>query len=161
MNKGLKQVSSKPSVFDSQPKKPRQSDFDIQIKEREANENSYKSEMRKLVLDFSSAMDNKTLAENKTVISKSFEKELMEKFITLAQKINSDENEPEGMGSLGLITVLIATCFSIRDKLNLQEYNSVFKFKALNEKIKELLLKNEELEKEIISLKNKDGNADA
>lgn len=129
---GLKNVSSQKSIFDSMPKKPTQNDLDTKVKGIQERDSSYKSRAADLVLQFKKAMDDKTLTENKNIFSKELEKEVLGKMIQLAVEINNDVNEPEGMGSLSWITLLLKTCFSQRDKVNNLEYKITKLEKTLN-----------------------------
>lgn len=67
-------------------------------------------------------MSDKTLAQNRNFYQNSAQTDLLGDMVKLAIEINNDPNEQEGMGSLGWIVLLLRTCFSQRDKINLLEY---------------------------------------
>lgn len=119
---GLKNVSSQKSIFDSMPKKPTQNELDIKVKKMQEKDSSYKSRTSELALQFKKALDDKTLVQNKNVFAHELEKEILGKMIQLAVEINNDINEPDSMGSLSWITLLLKTCFNQRDKINNLEY---------------------------------------
>jgi len=67
-------------------------------------------------------LDNKTITDNKTFLAESKEKEIIGKLINYAVKINTDQNELEGMGSVALITLLLKCVIKMRDRYNDIEY---------------------------------------
>lgn len=72
---------------------------------------------------FIEMMRDKTLVENKGPIQQSLEKELLGKLITFAIELNNDNDEPQdGMGSVGLLTLMFRSALLMRDKYNLLEF---------------------------------------
>jgi|ERR1017187_4609528 hypothetical protein len=120
---GLKKVSSQKSVFDSMPKKPGPEDFERQVQEAQQRQSTFKTRASDLVVQFNKAMTDKTLRSNKNPFQNEVEKELLLKMVQLAQEINSDPNEREGEGSLSWIIILLKTCFSQRDRINMLEFS--------------------------------------
>lgn len=118
----LKQVSSQKSMFDGAPKKPTPQEFQQQVHAVAEKSNSYKVRASKLAQDFGKLMQDKTLPQNKSLISQEAEKEVLSNMIQLAMEINNDLNEQDGMGSLGWIALLFRTCLVQRDRLNVAEY---------------------------------------
>jgi hypothetical protein len=118
----LKKVSSQPSMFDSQPKKMTQEEFNKKALEVNNTSSDYKKRAAELALKYKKAMEDKTLPQNKSIFSNEFEHELISDMIKLAIDINNDPNEKEGMGSLSWITVLLKSSFSQRDRINQLEY---------------------------------------
>lgn len=120
---GLKKVSSQKSIFDSMPKKPSQEDLDAKVAAAQKRASNHKVKAMELASQFNKAMADKTLPQNRNMFQKEVEKELLGKMVQLAVDINGDPNEQyDGMGSLGWITLLLRTCFGQRDKINLLEY---------------------------------------
>lgn len=119
---GLKNVSTQKSIFDSMPKKPSQEDLDSKVKVIQERASHYKAKAADLATQFNKAMADKTLAQNRNSFQTSVEKELLGQMVQLAIDINTDPVEKEGMGSLSWIVLLLKTCFSQRDKINLLEY---------------------------------------
>jgi hypothetical protein len=75
-------------------------------------------------------MDDKTLAQNKTVFMIDLEREVLSKMVDLAVTINNDELENEGMGSIMWIVTLLKNSFKQRNKINELEYE-IFQLKKL------------------------------
>jgi hypothetical protein len=119
---GLRKVSSQKSIFDSQPKKPTQAEFQQQVQQVQERASSYKTRASDLAIQFNKAMADKTLPQNRNLFQQDLELDLLRNMVRLAQEVNNDPNEKEGEGSLSWITVLLKTCFHQRDKLNKLEY---------------------------------------
>jgi hypothetical protein len=115
-------ISDGKSLFDNQPKQPSTSDFLNRASEINGKMNDYKSRAAELAAQFKKMISDKTLPQNKTVISRDIEREVLVKMMQLASEINNDENEEEGMGSLGWIALLFNTSVSNRDRCNVMEY---------------------------------------
>jgi hypothetical protein len=120
---GLKKVSSQKSVFENMPKKPGPEDFERQVQEVQQRQSTYKTRAADLVVQFNKAMTDKTLRSNKNPFQQEVEKELLRNMVQLAQEVNSDPNEREGEGSLSWIIILLKTCFSQRDRINMLEFS--------------------------------------
>jgi hypothetical protein len=119
---GIKNASTKKSMFDSLPKKPNQQDFEKKVQATQQQMATYKQKASELAIQFKKTIDDKTLPENKNIFSLEIEKELLGKMVQLAAEINNDPNEQEGMGSLSWITLLLKTNFAQRDRINILEY---------------------------------------
>jgi hypothetical protein len=119
---GLKKVSTQQSIFDSMPKKPSQEDLDSRVRRAINQSTDYKQRAAELALQFKKSVEDRTIPENKTPFQREIEKELLIKMMQLAIEINNDDNEDEGMGSLGWIALLMRTAFMQRDKINRMEY---------------------------------------
>lgn len=120
---GLKKVSSQKSIFDSMPKKPTQAEFEDKVHAVQERMSNNKKQASDLASQFIKIMTDKTLKENKSPFALDMEKEVLTNMISLAVQINSDPNEQyDGMGSLGWITLLLKTCLSQRDRINRLEY---------------------------------------
>ncbi len=68
---------------------------------------------------------------------------LIAKIVDIAVKLNNDENEMEGMGSVGISILLFRAALQHRDKINKLEYNAIQtdkKIKSLTEKLELLLV---------------------
>lgn len=88
-----------------------------------------------LVQQFWSLIKDETLASTKGPMKKSFEKEIVSKLLNFASEMNNDEKEPEGAGSVAIITLLLKTVLYLRDS------NNDFKYRLseLERKIQKLL----------------------
>lgn len=121
VKKSLK-VEGKKSMFEDKPKKPSQQALEAKVKQIGDTQNSYKKRAQEYVAEYKKVLEDKTLAKNKNVFSQDLEKELLSNMISLAVEINNDENEYEGMGSLGWITILFKNVLHFRDRCNELEY---------------------------------------
>ena len=105
---GLKQVSSQKSIFDKEKEsKPTQEQFEKKVEEINKKLNDYKSRAAELALSYKKLILDKTLSQNKNIFADEVEKETLSKMVGLAVEINTDENEQEGMGTLGWVTLLL------------------------------------------------------
>lgn len=127
---GLKNVSSQKSMFDNRPRKQTQQEFDQRVKNVEEIKSGYKAQTADLGVAFNKLMADKTLPENKNILSQDMEREVLVRMVRLAEAINNDPaEEKDGNGSLSWVALLLKTCLNQRDKLNQQEYE-FSKFKS-------------------------------
>jgi hypothetical protein len=120
---GLKKKAGQKSMFEGKPKPQTPQEFQQKVEVVEEKKSGYKSRAADLFLQFSKAMADKTLPDNRNIFNLETEKEMLQQMIQLAVEINNDPNEQEGMGSLTWITCLFKTCLTQRDKINLLEFN--------------------------------------
>jgi hypothetical protein len=118
---GIKAQSQK-SIFDGQPKKPTEQQFQQQVAQMEAANSLLKQQAIEMAEKFRNLIKDKTLDKNKNSFMRDYEKEVIGQMISWSEAANSDETEPEGAGNLGLISLLIRTCFYQRDRINELEY---------------------------------------
>ena len=122
-----------------------QSVFKDSIRDNEANQNfdgkadraflkneSYKQKGYDLAIRFRKLIEDQTLRQNKTELSNKIEKDVLTELVKLAVDMNKDENQEEGMGSMGVIIILLRTCLAQRDQINELSY----KFDQLSKEIK-------------------------
>ena len=83
----------------------------------------YLAEAYNLGKQYGSLLDDKTITENKNFLNESREKEIIGQLIEYAVRVNIDEVENEGMGSVTLITLLLKSMIKMRDRYNDIEYN--------------------------------------
>lgn len=93
----------------------------------------YKDRAADLAGSFKKILEDKTLIQNKNIFSNDLERELISKLVHLAIDMNTDENEVEGMGSVGIIALLLKTSLILRDRLNSAEYRCVLLENRLKE----------------------------
>lgn len=110
------------SMFDNQPRRPTQQEFQQKVQESQEALANYKKRAAELFVRFQQALKDKTLAQNRNIFNTETEKEMLQSLLTLATEINNDANEQEGMGSMTLITLLLKTCLAQRDRLNELEF---------------------------------------
>ncbi len=119
---GVKPPKSK-SIFDNKPKPPSKEDSERRATAANNQLNSYNNRAFELAMAFKKALEDKTLPQNRTVIGVELEKELLGNLGQLAVDMNTDEHEVEGMGSVGLISLLLRCLLLQRDRMNTQEYS--------------------------------------
>jgi hypothetical protein len=120
---GLKPVAGQKSMFDQKTRNTTPQEFRQQVQGVQEKSSGYNKQAAELFVRFSKAMSDKTLAQNKNVISSEVERELLNDLINFARDMNNDANEEEdGMGSITCIIVLLKTCLAQRDRLNQMEY---------------------------------------
>lgn len=115
-------------------KKTLKEEFEKKANEANDKMNDYNDRAAQLTSSFKKVLEDKTLLQNKNVFSLDLEKEVISNLAKLAIDMNTDENEIEGIGSVGIITLLLRACLIQRDRINTIEYNQ----SLLNNKIKEL-----------------------
>lgn len=130
---GVKQVSSQPSMFANNKKEIKQA-FDQKVDEITENLNNNANLTTNLVQKFASLIKDKTLESNKNLFSKDLENEVINQITKLAQDINNDPHENEGMGTLTWVTILLRLSLSFRNRLNEAEY----KIQSLEKLVAEL-----------------------
>jgi len=134
---GLK-ISNKNSIFNSLPKKPNPAEFQQKVKDTQEKIMGYEAEASQLAVMFKKMLDDRTLSDNKTMLALEAERDLIAKIVDVAVKLNNDENELEGMGSVGLSILLFRGILEHRDKINKLEYSlaqAEKKIKSLAERI--------------------------
>jgi hypothetical protein len=124
---GLKQVSSQKSIFEKtkEDKKINAQNFEKKVEEINKKINDYKSRAAELAVSYKKIILDKTLPQNRNVFAEEIEKETLSKMVSLAIEINNDEDEQEGMGTLGWVTLLLKYFLHHRDRINTLEYQIV------------------------------------
>lgn len=107
-----------------QPKGPKKSevDFEKEISAHIKNEDLLKKQAAELSERFIAALNDKTLPENKGLIGKDVEIELIKNLSRFAIILNTDEAQPEGIGGVGLCQILMNCVLMLRDKVNELSY---------------------------------------
>lgn len=117
---GLK-ISNNKSMFQTQ-KKPSKEESAQKANQLNEQANSYSKRASDLAGKFTKMLNDKTLTENKNLFIQDIEKEILSELLKLGVEINLDESQQEGMGSMGLISLLFKSVISQRDKINNLEY---------------------------------------
>ena len=101
-----------------------QSKIPFEKRAEEANDQNenYKRKAYELGKSFLKLIEDKTLVNNKSPMAKDIERETMLEVIKLGMDMNADENQPESMGSIGVITLILKGIVIQRDKINSLEY---------------------------------------
>lgn len=112
---GVKLNSSK-SMFSKDPAQPsRKEVFEEQAEEVFEEIQDRKQKAVELVQQFWSFVKDETLATNKGPVKKNLEKEIVSKLLNFASEMNNDPKEPEGAGSVAVITLLLKAVLYLRD----------------------------------------------
>lgn len=113
--KGLK-INNQASLI--QPKIDTTAEFNAKANEAFSKYEEYKQRTLDLSTKFKAMMEDKVLFENKSILSKDMEKEIIEKLVQLSSDMNADENQPEGIGSVALSVLLMKMMLLQRDTIN-------------------------------------------
>ena len=119
---GIKKVSEQKSIFESMPKKQTPAEFEKKVQQVVEKDASSQKKAAELIQQYSKAMNDKTLPQNKNQFQKDVELDLIRSMVTLAQEVNNNGGEREGEGSLICIVPLLKISFAQRDKINNLEY---------------------------------------
>lgn len=133
---GLK-LNNKNSILGEVAKKPSKEEFVKKAAEVNEQLNVYQQRAADLAIKFKKVLEDKTLPVNKNIFSMDAERDLLSDLVKLGIDMNLDENEVEGMGSMGLIMLLFRSLLIQRDKINNLEYTLLGlenKIKALDNK---------------------------
>lgn len=126
--KGIKLDNSKSSI---QPKPNQAAIFDEKAKEAFSKYEDYKQRTWDLSTKFKAMIEDKILPENKSILSKDIEAEVINKLVALASDMNEDENQPESIGSTALSMLLMKMLLVQRDTIN----SILFKFDKLEKSL--------------------------
>lgn len=117
--RGVKLDNVKSAV---QPKAVANPDFDKDAKEAFERTEEYKERAFELGKQFKRIIEDKTLPANKGHIGQGVESEALQKLIQLGIEMNVDETQLEGMGSMGINTLLLKGLIMQRDRINVLEH---------------------------------------
>lgn len=106
--------------------------FDQEVLSHVKDQNDQKYKAMELSKKFWSAIKDTTLSRNKGPNKKELESQTAKDLCQLALELNSDQSQPEGIGSIGIITLLLNTVLYQRDMIN----NLSYEVSLLNKKIK-------------------------
>lgn len=119
---GVKLNSSK-SMFTKDPAQASQKEaFEEQADEAFEEIQDRKQKAVELVQQFWSFVKDETLLVNKGPVKKNLEKEIVSKLLNFASEMNNDPKEPEGSGSVAIITLLLKAVLYLRDSNNDLKY---------------------------------------
>lgn len=102
-----------------QPKtKPTTADFESAISAHNKSEIASAEKISKATLQYKAMINDHTLIENKTPLSKNLESESIKTLTEIATALNTDQNQPEGIGAVGLCSLLLQVNLIQRDQIN-------------------------------------------
>lgn len=119
-NSGLKLQPSRTRLVNKQAKQ----DFQQQVMNTHKRLEGHLKDAYELGTEFTRLMSDTRVSDNIGPYDRSFEKEIVRKFIDYAITVNNDDQEKEGMGSVSLITLLLKTAFKLRDRINQLSYDN-------------------------------------
>ena len=114
-------IDGKKSRFSKQPEQPSYN-FKERARDIQNKFEGYLAEAFEYGKEYKEVLADKTLKDEKSFLNKSREEEIVAKLIDFAIKVNNDENEPEGQGSVTIIVLLLKCLYTMRDKYNDIEY---------------------------------------
>lgn len=118
--KGVK-ISNKDSTV-PQPKSSGKAVFEGRAENAFSTYEEYKQRTWDLSTKYKSFIEDKILPENKSIITRELEKEVLDKLVALASDMNADEYQPEGIGSVALNMLLMKCMLIQRDTINSLAY---------------------------------------
>ncbi len=117
-----KKVKLDPKKSRFSKKKNNKEEFEQRAKETNQKLQGHLVEAFELGKQYKELLEDKTISDNKTFLTENREKEIISKLINYAVKVNTDQNELEGMGSVALLTLLLKCVIRMRDRYNDIEY---------------------------------------
>lgn len=141
MNKGLKINNKKSNI--SVPAPSKEEALEKAAAETVSKMNEYKKRSWDLGAKFKSIMENDVLLENKTILLKNLESDILTQLSQLATEINNDVSIPEdSVGSVALIQLIMKMLIFQKDKINQLK----FQIEKLENNLKKINSKNETID---------------
>lgn len=97
-------------------------DISAEVNKIEQEKQKYKVEISKSIIKLKKVLEDKTLSENKSPLSHQIDSDVIRELASLADKINDDENEKQGMGTFLICTTLLKFMLIYRDRFNQLDY---------------------------------------
>lgn len=120
MRSNLKITNEASSV--QTPGPSRKQTFDKVATEAHERSEEYKKRAYELGKEFVRILEDRVLPENKGPTAKSYESQKLNELLMLGVEMNLDERQDEGMGSIGIITLLVKGLILQRDRINFLSY---------------------------------------
>jgi hypothetical protein len=133
---GLKNNLVNKSRFSKKQNKPTYSDFEKNINDIQKNDIQIKNEASKLSSEFNSLLTSTTLEENISPLKKDSELQVIQGLCKTAMSLNADTSKPEGIGSVGIINLILRALLKQRNIINSLNYENNQIKKALNKILK-------------------------
>jgi hypothetical protein len=121
MSKGLK-INNQNSTVAVPETKARNEIFEKAAEEAAQRLEGYKKKSWDLGLKFKGIIDSFIIPENKTPLLKDLENETLQELSQLANEINNDEIQQEGMGSVALCQLIMKMMIHQKDQVNILRY---------------------------------------
>jgi hypothetical protein len=120
VNPNLK-IGNQKSMFNKE-KEPTQNDFESAVSDYKHNHLNIMNKVSELGVKFKNFINDKTLKQNKSQAKINEEKLVIKELSDIAVLLNSDQNQPEGIGSVGISVLLMQLILLQRDKINELEH---------------------------------------
>ena len=113
---------AKRSRFNRGEEKKTPQDLDKKILAHQKKDLDVKNQVIELTNMFMGVVKDTTLDANKNPAKKDQESEIIKSLCALCLQMNNDQNQPEGIGSIGLNNLLLRTILIQRDAINNLSY---------------------------------------
>ena len=134
-NPKIKESLAKKSRFVNETPKQTSVDFDHKVAEFKQQDVEIKNKIADLSTKYRNIIKDQTLEENKGPAAKTFEKEVIKQLCDVGLRLNNDSSQPEGIGSIGLTSLLLNIILIQRDTIN----SLSFQVSKINAAIKDVL----------------------
>lgn len=136
---GLKLKNNKSMFSNDKDRRPSSSDFEKSVSNYKHNDLDLKNKVGELSIKFKSFITDKTLKEQRSSIKKDLESSTVRELSEIALRLNGDQNQPEGIGSVGIGALLMQIILLQRDQINDLSYQimELKKSVQINEKKKD------------------------
>lgn len=122
VTKGVKLKNDRSTIPKSPKETPKEA-FDAAVKSAVDKNDKVKYDAWELSSKFVKILQDTTLSENRGPVQKDYERDVINKLISIAIDLNTDETQKEGIGSVGLITLLFNCVLKQRDVVNQLRYD--------------------------------------
>jgi hypothetical protein len=126
-NQGLR-LSAKKSRFaknEDEQKSPTKEEFEKEVRQFKARDMDQRNKIAQLSSQYKGILLDKTHEDNKSPIQKDLEASIIKELATLGLQLDNDQDQPEGIGSIGLCNLLLQANILQRDVINKISYEIV------------------------------------
>ena len=126
-------LSNSKSMFSNKPKQDPniKKQFEKNIQDYQENQIELSKRIAEATNKYVFAIKNKILPENRSPLQKEVESDIVKELIDIGYTLNNDQTKPEGIGSMGLINLLLKINLQQRDMIN----ELAYKVETLEKKI--------------------------
>ena len=122
-NQGLK-LSSERSRFSKQdPKGPSEEEFKKEVREYKQRDMDVKLRIADLTNKYKGILMDRTVDDNKSPIQKDLEASVVSELVQVGLQLDNDQDQPEGVGSIGLCNLLLQVNLLQRNTINKISYD--------------------------------------
>jgi hypothetical protein len=117
-NQNLKLSAEKSRFSKSKKVEPTEEDFKKEVQEFKKKEVEVRSKIAELTNRYKGAILDKTVSENKSPLQRDMESSIIQELANLGLRLDNDQDQPEGIGSIGLCNLLLQINVLQRDAIN-------------------------------------------